>query len=85
MDFSLMRLLCFVGAGKCIIHGALFEFFSVCYVLVSYDYDAFFFLIGIFTEYPYLYALVIPRDCDSYEDFVKRIAENERALLKDIL
>ena len=45
MDFSLMRLLCFVGVGKCIIHGALFEFLSVCYVLVSYDYDAFFFYI----------------------------------------
>ena len=40
-----MRLLCFVGVGKCIIHGALFEFLSVCYVLVSYDYDAFFFYI----------------------------------------
>ena len=43
VGFGFLRLLCFVGAGKCIIHGALLEFFSVCYVLVSYDYDAFFF------------------------------------------
>ena len=30
----------------------------------------------------YLYALAIPRDCISYEEFVKRIAEKENALLK---
>lgn len=32
----------------------------------------------------YLYALAIPRDCNSYEVFVKRIAEKENALLKEI-
>ena len=31
----------------------------------------------------YLYALAIPRDCISYEEFVKRIAEKENALLKE--
>lgn len=31
----------------------------------------------------YLYALAIPRDCNSYEEFVKRIAEKENALLKE--
>lgn len=33
----------------------------------------------------YLYALAIPRDYNSYEEFVKRIAEKENALLKEIL
>lgn len=33
----------------------------------------------------YLYALAISRDdCDSYEEFVKRIAEKENALLNEI-
>lgn len=32
----------------------------------------------------YLYALAIPRDCNSYEVFVKRIAEKENTLLKEI-
>ena len=41
--FVLMRLLCFIDAGKIIIYSTLLEFISVCYVLVSYDYDAFFF------------------------------------------
>ena len=41
--FVLMRLLCFVGAGKIIIHSTMLEFIGVCYVLVSYGYDAFFF------------------------------------------
>lgn len=31
-----------------------------------------------------LYALAIPRDCYSYEEFVKRIAEKENALLNEI-
>lgn len=31
----------------------------------------------------YLYALAIPRDCISYKEFVKRIAEKENALLKE--
>lgn len=31
----------------------------------------------------YLYALAIPRDYNSYEEFVKRIAEKENALLKE--
>lgn len=31
-----------------------------------------------------LYALAIPKNCSSYEDFVKRIVENERALLKEL-
>ena len=31
----------------------------------------------------YLHALAIPRDCNSYEEFVKRIAEKENALLKE--
>lgn len=43
VGFELMRLLCFVDAGKIIIYSTLLEFISVCYVLVSYDYDAFFF------------------------------------------
>ena len=43
VGFVLMRLLCFVDAGKIIIYSTLQEFISVCYVLVSYDYDAFFF------------------------------------------
>ena len=43
VGFELMRLFCFVDAGKIIMCSTLLEFFSVCYVLVSYDYDAFFF------------------------------------------
>ena len=31
-----------------------------------------------------LYALAIPKNCCSYEDFVKRIVENERALLEEL-
>lgn len=31
-----------------------------------------------------LYALAIPKNCSSYEDFVKRIVENERALLEEL-
>ena len=31
-----------------------------------------------------LYALAIPKNCSSYEDFVKRIIENERALLEEL-
>lgn len=31
-----------------------------------------------------LYALAIPKYCSSYEDFVKRIVENERALLEEL-
>lgn len=32
-----------------------------------------------------LYALAIPKNCNSYEDFAKRIVENERALLEELL
>ncbi len=32
-----------------------------------------------------LYALAIPKNCSSYEDFAKRIVENERALLEELL
>lgn len=39
--FVLMRLLYFVDVGKIIIYSTLLEFLGVCYVLVSYDYDAF--------------------------------------------
>lgn len=31
-----------------------------------------------------LYALAIPKNCSSYEEFVKRIVENERALLEEL-
>lgn len=31
-----------------------------------------------------LYALAIPKNCSSYENFVKRIVENERALLEEL-
>lgn len=31
-----------------------------------------------------LYALAIPSDCNSYEEFVKRIAEKEKDLLNEI-
>ena len=31
-----------------------------------------------------LYALAIPKNCSSYEDFVKRIIENERTLLEEL-
>lgn len=31
-----------------------------------------------------LYALAIPKNCSSFEDFVKRIIENERALLEEL-
>ena len=31
-----------------------------------------------------LYALVIPKNCISYEDFVKRIVDNERVLLEEL-
>mgnify|MGYP004675474235 FL=1 len=31
-----------------------------------------------------LYALAIPKNCSSYKDFVKRIIENERALLEEL-
>lgn len=31
-----------------------------------------------------LYALAIPKNCSLYEDFVKRIVENERALLEEL-
>ena len=41
--FVLMRLLYFVDAGKWIVHDVRLVFLGVCYVLVSYDYDAFFF------------------------------------------
>ncbi len=46
--FVLMRLLCFVDAGKIIIYSTLLEFIGVCYVLVSYDYDAFFNIVNVF-------------------------------------
>lgn len=32
-----------------------------------------------------LYALAIPKNCSSYEDFTKRIVENERVLLEELL
>lgn len=31
-----------------------------------------------------LYALAIPKNCSSYEDFIKRIVENERTLLEEL-
>ena len=31
-----------------------------------------------------LYALSIPKNCSSYEDFTKRIVENERTLLEEL-
>lgn len=31
-----------------------------------------------------LYALAIPKNCSSYEDFTKRIVENERTLLEEL-
>ena len=31
-----------------------------------------------------LYALAIPKNCSSYEDFTKRIVENERILLEEL-
>ena len=31
-----------------------------------------------------LYALAIPKNCSSYEDFVKRIVDNERVLLEEL-
>ena len=31
-----------------------------------------------------LYALAIPKNCSSYEDFIKRIVDNERALLEEL-
>ena len=33
----------------------------------------------------YLYALAIPRDCNSYEVFVKRIAEKENFIEGNIM